>query len=168
MGSTLHVESDNSTIQSTALNIVSGKSTLKGVVKALARWIAGYISYDHSNTYKKSTDVLSNRTGDCEGQSYLMAAFCKSLGIPARITYGNSFRYETKLPLWNGMTYIISQGSTGTVTNGTIGHSLYEFFYPQTNSWVRGDGAQPAINTGWSTMIKSASGQDDDIQRLAS
>jgi len=160
--STTYVESDDDILYLQASVIANGKTDLQIVVEDLAKWIAGNITYDNSHTCKKSTDVYNYKTGDCEGQSHLMAAFCRSLAIPVRITVGNSFPYQMNVPLWNGYRQY-SPGANGTVNNEAVGHAVYEVFYPTMQNWVRGDAVNFAANFGWPTMIKSASGPDGTI-----
>jgi hypothetical protein len=159
-----NIESDNVSIKEKAIEITQYCYDQKGAVEALATWIAANINYD-SSVSKKSSDVFSSRLGDCEGQSNLMIAFCRSLSIPARIAVGASFPYETKLPLWGSGSFLTSDaGKTGTVTNASIGHAVYEVYYLKENSggaapgWIRGDPAMHTCNFGWSTFIKKASG----------
>ncbi len=94
------IDSDNSAIISKASSISNGYSTEFKIVNEFARWIKSNVAYV-KDAPEKASDVLSSRTGDCDGMSNLMIAFCRSMGIPARINVGYSIKIEKKYPYIN-------------------------------------------------------------------
>lgn len=155
------IESNNVVIENKALEITSGATDLKSVIELLASWISTNITYALNTT--PAYQVLMSRIGNCEGQSKLMIAFCRSLGIPARLTTGGYFPYEMRLPLaQTGSAKILDQYKTGTLTNEQVGHAVYEVYYPGIG-WVRGDPAMNTVNFGWPTLLRKCSGPDANV-----
>jgi transglutaminase-like putative cysteine protease len=72
-----------------------------------------------------------------------MIAFCRSLGIPARLNAGFSIKIEKEYPYWGGdLTF--SSGSNGV---GELnGHACYEVYYSSLSTWIPGDPAQQTAN----------------------
>ncbi len=158
---TTNIESNSTEIVSMASNIVNGATNLKSAVELLASWIAANIKYQATSTTALQT--FRNKYGNCQGQSCLMIAFCRSLGIPARIDCGDFFRYQMTLPVDSrGSTITEDPGTNGTFSNQTVGHAIYEVYYPSIG-WVRGDPAMTTLNFGWPTFLKYASVTDPDI-----
>jgi hypothetical protein len=156
-----NIESTSPEIVNMAATIVSGATNLKSAVELLASWIAANITYTTSST--SALQVLRSKTGNCQGQSCLMIAFCRSLNIPARILCGDFFSYQMILPTdKNGSYRTIDSGTNGLSSNQTVGHALYEIYYP-TIGWVRGDPAMSTLNFGWPTFIKNAGVLDPDV-----
>lgn len=87
LSATSKIDSDNPSIISTATSITSGCNTEFSMVNKLAEWIKSNIAYV-AETPSTASTVLSSKQGDCDGMSNLMIAFCRSLGIPARINVG--------------------------------------------------------------------------------
>jgi transglutaminase-like putative cysteine protease len=81
------IESDDPELIAQAQRITSGAKDSWEAVKRLSRWVAenieGAIPGGTSaiNTYK-------TRQGECGSHSRLLAAFCRSVGIPARLSVG--------------------------------------------------------------------------------
>lgn len=133
------IDSDNTSIQSKASSIISGCSTEFSIVNELAEWIKANIGYAQG-TSEKASDVLSTRVGDCDGMANLMIAFCRSLGIPARINGGYSIKVEKNYVIWDNTPITFSSGANGV--GDLNGHACYEVYYPTLSNWIPGDPAQ--------------------------
>jgi transglutaminase-like putative cysteine protease len=81
------IESDDPVLIQKARELTEGSQDAWEAVRRLGRWVAEEIGYDipggasARNTY----DV---REGECGAHSRLMAAFCRGVGIPARVVWG--------------------------------------------------------------------------------
>ncbi len=81
------IESDDPVLIRKAEELTSGSRDSWEAARRLSRWVAEEIGYDipggasARNTY----DV---REGECGAHSRLMAAFCRGVGIPARVVWG--------------------------------------------------------------------------------
>jgi hypothetical protein len=81
------IESDDPVLVQKARELTEGSQDAWEAAKRLSRWVAEEIGYDipggasARNTY----DV---REGECGAHSRLMAAFCRGVGIPARVVWG--------------------------------------------------------------------------------
>jgi transglutaminase-like putative cysteine protease len=81
------IESDDPVLVKKAQELAEGSKDAWEAVQRLARWVAEEIGYDipggasARNTY----DVGE---GECGAHSRLMAAFCRGVGIPARVVWG--------------------------------------------------------------------------------
>jgi len=81
------IESDDPMLIQKAKELTSGAKDSWQAAKRLSRWVAEEIGYDipggasARNTY----DV---REGECGAHSRLFAAFCRGVGIPARVVWG--------------------------------------------------------------------------------
>jgi transglutaminase-like putative cysteine protease len=81
------IESDDPVLIQKARELTAGSKDAWEAVQRLGRWVAESIGYDipggvsARNTY----DV---REGECGAHSRLMAAFCRGVGIPARVVWG--------------------------------------------------------------------------------
>jgi len=75
-------------------------------VASLLRWMDANIAKEAIDSFT-AVDVLRERRAECQGHAYLLAAFARSLGIPARIVNGiayseahRGFLYHTWNELW--------------------------------------------------------------------
>jgi transglutaminase-like putative cysteine protease len=81
------IESDDPVLIRKAKELTAGAKDSWGAAKRLSQWVAEEIGYDipggasARNTY----DV---REGECGAHSRLFAAFCRGVGIPARVVWG--------------------------------------------------------------------------------
>jgi transglutaminase-like putative cysteine protease len=81
------IESDDPVLMGKAKELAAGAKDSWEAVKRMSRWVAAEIGYDipggvsARNTY----DV---REGECGAHSRLLAAFCRGVGIPARVVWG--------------------------------------------------------------------------------
>ncbi len=81
------IESDDPVLIRKAQELTAGSPDSWEAARRLSRWVAEEIGYDipggasARNTY----DV---REGECGAHSRLMAAFCRGVGIPARVVWG--------------------------------------------------------------------------------
>ena len=84
------IESDNPVLAKEAKKITDGSQNSWEAAKRLSKWVAenikGAIPGGTSaiNTYK-------TRLGECGSHSRLLAAFCRSVGIPARLSTGGMY-----------------------------------------------------------------------------
>jgi transglutaminase-like putative cysteine protease len=152
------VESTNSSIKSTAQSITSGCSDYRTAVIKLCQWIEANIKMLNTNPSNQSSTVFSSKVADCDGAAHLLAAFCRSLNIPARIVSGFIIEHGTSYPANKGGTSLITLGSG----NGTtlVGHSACEIYVPFLNNWVRCDPAQRTTLFGTQKFVKTATGME--------
>jgi transglutaminase-like putative cysteine protease len=81
------IQSDDPVLIEKAEEIVSGASNSWEAAVLLSRWVAQNIDYaipgggNARNTY-------DTRSGECGSHSFLLAAFCRAVGIPARVVWG--------------------------------------------------------------------------------
>ncbi|OGD27894.1 MAG: hypothetical protein A2Y56_12565 [Candidatus Aminicenantes bacterium RBG_13_63_10] len=80
-------QSDDPLLAAAARDIAKDAGDTWEAVKLLGRWVAENIkgAIPGGITARGTYD---QRAGDCGGHSFLMAAFCRSLGIPARVVWG--------------------------------------------------------------------------------
>jgi transglutaminase-like putative cysteine protease len=134
------VESTNSSIASTASTITSGCTDLRTAIIKLGQWIEGNITMSNTNPPNKSSIVFSTKVADCDGAAHLLAAFCRSLNIPARIVSGYYIN--------NPFHYPLNKTGTSSIAWGTPGndwHAACEIYVPYMNKWVRCDPAQRSV-----------------------
>ena len=152
------VESTNTSIKNTAESITTGCSDLRTVIVKLCQWVETNIKMSNTNPSNKSSDVFTNKIADCDGAAHLLAAFCRSLNIPARISSGYIIEHGVDYPINSAGTNKITNGSG----NGTIleGHALCEIYIPFLDNWVRCDPAQRTTLFGNQQFIKAATGSE--------
>lgn len=149
------VESTNASIKSTAQTVTSGCTDYRAVVIKLCQWIETNIKMINGSP-NKSSEVYFNRYGDCDGVAHLLAAYCRSLNIPARIVSGYLIENKTSYPANKNGTSLITLGSGNGMTLG--GHSACEIYVPYLNKWVRCDPAQRTALFGNQQFIKTSMG----------
>jgi tetratricopeptide (TPR) repeat protein len=82
-----YCESDDPVLINKALEITKGSKDSWEAAKRLSKWVAENISYaiPGGGTARKTYDV---KAGECGAHSLLLAAFCRAVGIPARVIWG--------------------------------------------------------------------------------
>jgi hypothetical protein len=85
--STPVIPSANAKIMGMAGRIVGGTNEPRGQIELLMRWLADNIAKKPVDVFS-ALDVLETRKAECQGHSYLFAAFARSLGIPTKIVNG--------------------------------------------------------------------------------
>ncbi|MEJ2721379.1 MAG: transglutaminase-like domain-containing protein [bacterium] len=81
------IESDDSVLAAKAREITEGSKDAWDAAKRLSAWVSENIAYaiPGGSTARKTYDI---RAGECGAHSFLLAAFCRSVGIPARVVWG--------------------------------------------------------------------------------
>ncbi|MBI2251961.1 MAG: hypothetical protein HYU63_04325 [Armatimonadetes bacterium] len=104
------IESDNSEIKTKAQNITWKSTDAKSAVNKLIKWIKEEIKINQTLPSAKLT--LENKIGNSEGIAYLMTAFCRSLGIPAKTAGGLIYANGLFIPHYWLEVYISKEGWT--------------------------------------------------------
>lgn len=81
------IESTDPVLVAKAREITAGAADCWQAATRLSRWVAENIGYAIPGgvTARKTYDL---RAGDCGSHSMLLAAFCRAVGIPARVVFG--------------------------------------------------------------------------------
>jgi len=81
------IESDDPILVSKAQEITEGSEDCWQAAGRLSEWVAENITYaiPGGGTARKTYDT---RSGECGAHSMLLAAFCRAVGIPARVVWG--------------------------------------------------------------------------------
>jgi len=81
------IESTDPVLIEQAKKITTGAADSWDATKRIAEWVAKNIDYaiPGGGTSRKTFDT---RTGECGAHSNLVAAFCRAVGIPARVVWG--------------------------------------------------------------------------------
>jgi hypothetical protein len=81
------IESDDPVLIKKAQRIAAGSQDSWEAAVRLSQWVADNIAYEIPGgmTARKTYDL---RKGECGAHSILLAAFCRALGIPARVVWG--------------------------------------------------------------------------------
>ncbi len=81
------IESDDPVLVRKAQEITSGSRDSWDAAVRLSKWVAENISYaiPGGGTARRTYDI---RAGECGAHSMLLAAFCRAVGIPARVVFG--------------------------------------------------------------------------------
>jgi hypothetical protein len=119
------IESDHPVLIEKAMEITKGASNSWDAVKSLSTWVA----YNIHGAIPGGTSAIKTyetRSGECGSHSRLLAAFCRSVGIPARMVvgcmyidhYGGSFGQHA----WNE----VYMGDEGWIS---VDATAYEFDY---------------------------------------
>jgi len=98
------VQSNDHRIRSFAFKAISESDTSLEKVKKLVGWIQQNIQRHPVISLPNALSTLENRMGDCNEHAALLAAFCRAIGIPAKIEAGmvylnGSFYYHA----WNSV-----------------------------------------------------------------
>lgn len=86
--SDIFVQSSDPRIRSFARKVTSPTDTPLDKVKKLVAWIQENIKRQPVVSLPNAISTLKNRKGDCNEHAALLAAFCRSIGIPAKIEAG--------------------------------------------------------------------------------
>ncbi len=81
------VEADDAVLAGKARRITVGATDAWDAATRLSAWVAHNITYaiPGGGTARKTYDI---RAGECGAHSLLLAAFCRTVGIPARVVWG--------------------------------------------------------------------------------
>lgn len=81
------IESDDPVLIAKAKELTEGSNNSWEAATKLSKWVAENISYaiPGGGTAKKTYEI---RAGECGSHSFLLAAFCRAVGIPARVVWG--------------------------------------------------------------------------------
>jgi hypothetical protein len=103
---TLAVPSVFVEISSLARQITAGAASDEERIGRLIAWMDANIAKEAVDAFS-AADVLRARRGECQGHSYLFAAFARALGLPARVVNGiayseqhGGFLYHTWNEVW--------------------------------------------------------------------
>ena len=157
LNASAQVESTDANIKSRAQSITAGCTDYRTAVIKLCQWIEGNITMDNAASQTKSTQVLTNKKAKCDGAAHLLAAFCRSLDIPARIVSGLIIQHGVSFPTNIGTLTMGGNGNGTTVA----GHAACEIYVPHMSNWVRCDPAQRYALFGPQQFIKVATGAED-------
>lgn len=81
------IESDDPVLAEKARELTEGSQDAWEAAVRLSQWVAENIGYaiPGGGSARKTYDI---RAGECGAHSFLLAAFCRSVGIPARVVWG--------------------------------------------------------------------------------
>lgn len=84
------IESDDPVLIQKALEITGGSQNSWEAATRLSKWVAENIHYaiPGGGTARKTYDI---RAGECGAHSFLLASFCRAVGIPARVVWGGMY-----------------------------------------------------------------------------
>lgn len=84
---TVYIEADDPGIVEQARKLTEGSADSWEAIRRLSDWVATEVAYaiPGGGTAK---GVFEQRAGECGGHSVLLAAFCRAVGIPARVVWG--------------------------------------------------------------------------------
>jgi hypothetical protein len=87
LASASFIESEDPVLVRKAREITAGSADSWQAATRLSRWVSENIGYavPGGGTARKTYDI---RAGDCGAHSMLLAAFCRAVGIPARVVFG--------------------------------------------------------------------------------
>jgi transglutaminase-like putative cysteine protease len=81
------IESDDPVLIQKAKELTAGAKDSWEAAKRLSRWVAEEIGYDVPGG-ASARNTYDIREGECGAHSRLFAAFCRGVGIPARVVWG--------------------------------------------------------------------------------
>jgi len=81
------IESDDPVLIRKAQELAAGSPNSWEAAQRLSRWVAEEIGYDIPGG-ASARNTFDVREGECGAHSRLMAAFCRGVGIPARVVWG--------------------------------------------------------------------------------
>ena len=87
------VASNNQRIRETASDIVKDTQDVMRQIELLLEWIRTHIEQKPVDVVT-AIDVLDGRQAECQGHTYLYAAFARALGIPTRVVNGIVYAEE--------------------------------------------------------------------------
>ena len=87
------IDSQDQGIRRTAREIVTGTTNPITMIRGLVGWIQENVEQEPVDVFS-SLQVLEGRKAECQGLTWLYAAFTRSLGIPTRVTNGLVYSAE--------------------------------------------------------------------------
>jgi len=117
------IQSEDSVLIREAHRITDGAQDAWEAARRLSRWVAENIDYaiPGGTTARRTFDT---RSGECGSHSFLLAAFCRAVGIPARVVwgcmYGPSFGGAFGQHAWNE----VHMGAAGWVPVDATAHEI--------------------------------------------
>ena len=84
------IESDDSLLIQKANELTAGAKDSWEAAKRLSRWVAEEIGYDIPGGVS-ARNTYDLREGECGAHSRLFAAFCRGVGVPARVVWGCTY-----------------------------------------------------------------------------
>jgi hypothetical protein len=81
------IPSNNQRIRETASDIVKDTKDVKRQIELLLEWIQTHIEQKPVDVIT-ALDVLEGKQAECQGHTYLYAAFARALGIPTKVANG--------------------------------------------------------------------------------
>ena len=81
------IESNDPALMAKAKEIAAGSADIWTAATRLSRWVSEEIGYDIPGG-GSALHTFNTRLGDCGSHSYLLAAFCRAVGIPSRVVFG--------------------------------------------------------------------------------
>ncbi len=89
MGPSRYLQSDDETVRQLAEQAVGETALASEAAAKLEAFVAQYITKkDLSVGYASAADVARGREGDCTEHAVLLAAMCRAVGLPARVSCG--------------------------------------------------------------------------------
>ena len=162
LAATDSIQADHWSIESMALNLTTNISDNKiyDAVTEIAKFIKSEVKYKTGGgTLQDAVSVLNSFEGDCRGQSNLMVAMLRSLGIPAVVAEGYMLGEHYNLPLPPGNDPIAMGGSQGP-------HGIYEVYYPSVDKWVQSD-PQTFLHFNDQNFIKTNANTDESMAHVS-
>lgn len=115
------IHSDDPATHRRARDIVAANSDPLEQIRHLVDWIQQEVDQKPVDVFS-SSDVLEKRKAECQGLTWLYAAFARTLGIPTRVTNGlvyseelNGFLYHTWAESWVGGSWLPVDPTFGQV-----------------------------------------------------
>jgi len=117
------IESDDPVLVKKAKQIAGGSRDSWEAAVRLSRWVAENISYGIPGgiTARKTYDV---KAGECGAHSNLMAAFCRAVGIPARVVWGAMYLPERGGSFGQHGWNEVYMGEAGWIPLDTTAHEI--------------------------------------------
>lgn len=82
------IDADNAAIVQLAQRVTEGKTTARGKIDAIVRWIYRGLDKSLSTNLTVASQVLDKKVGDCTEHTILLVAMARAVGIPAREVSG--------------------------------------------------------------------------------
>lgn len=118
------IESDDAAIVAKARELTEGSTDAWDATRRLSDWVSSEIAYAIPGG-GSAKGVFEMKAGECGGHSVLLAAFCRAVGIPARMVWG--------------VTYVPQQG-------GVFGQHGWNEIYMGDAGWVPVDATGAEID----------------------
>jgi transglutaminase-like putative cysteine protease len=114
LGTDMFIECDDAVLADKARELSEGSTDSWEAAMRLSEWVAENISYaiPGGGTPRKTYDI---RAGECGAHSFLLATFCRAVGIPARVVWG--------------CMYVPNQG-------GSFGQHAWNEIYMGSAGWI--------------------------------